>query len=650
MITSFEVGAVFKIINEASPALRKILGEIRALNKAIEGARANASALMKTLGAGTDAAVGETRALAAEWRSVAAQAKLANREIRAVTASNSGAASVRPRLPSGGARGRGGSGGFGPHYNPSGIAVPGGHIGFRGGGAAMAAGGALAYGAFMASQNESDIWQMLFHSGLPDTEGNRKKFADIVKEAHSLTGGNLEDIRAAAIDEIRMFRGTPGGGLGVLPEMLRAAATEAKAKGHGTTIDTAMESLIGLAHMTKEYSPEEIKKLAPVFGFLSSSTAATLPQIERAASYAVPILQSGLEIDPMQTLLMGIGLQRAGITNTKSGTWIRNMALNSLPGTSLMSKTGFKRHEESLHALGLIDKNDQPTWFTNGKPDLIKMLQIAGKNASGISLVKRGAYEKALFGTQGFGAFAVLSDPKVMAQLKALSGDMPGFSTRYKTYFQDYTGASTSQQAHKSFADFQDTLIEIGNNVLPPVNVALKNFDAVLKSLQGILPKGIGKKDDAWAKVGGAAVSGAALGTGAGLLFGGIGAIPGAAIGGALGGGLEAGKLFLELGSATDKTKDSASQAIPFIEKLSRAISALGAAASGAGIVPQNYVPAAPAGGEHEKHSDIIMDGDKVGKVIMRRVADATRRPLQGSAYHDGTMGVSPNDAVFSRG
>lgn len=36
MITSFEVGAVFKIINQASPALTKILAQIRELNLAID--------------------------------------------------------------------------------------------------------------------------------------------------------------------------------------------------------------------------------------------------------------------------------------------------------------------------------------------------------------------------------------------------------------------------------------------------------------------------------------------------------------------------------------------------------------------------------------------------------------------------------------
>ena len=60
--------------------------------------------------------------------------------------------------------------------------------------------------------------------------------------------------------------------------------------------------------MTKEYNPEQIKKLAPAFAFLSASNPASLKGIERAASYAVPILQSGLEVDPVETLLLGTAL------------------------------------------------------------------------------------------------------------------------------------------------------------------------------------------------------------------------------------------------------------------------------------------------------------------------------------------------------
>jgi len=41
--------------------------------------------------------------------------------------------------------------------------------------------------------------------------------------------------------------------------------------------------------MTKQYSPEAIKKLAPAFAFLSTANPASLDSIERAAGYAVPL-------------------------------------------------------------------------------------------------------------------------------------------------------------------------------------------------------------------------------------------------------------------------------------------------------------------------------------------------------------------------
>jgi hypothetical protein len=652
LITSFEVGAVFKIINEASPALRQILAQIRAINKAVEAAKVNISGMMKELNAGLDPAIAETRALAVEWKAVSTAAQGARRSITTASraAANPGAvprvSNGRPRIGGGG----GGGGIGGVHYNAAGIPLPGGHLNFRGGGTALAGAGAVGYGAYLAMQNDDAIWQMIFHSGLPNTPGNQQKFRDIIQQAHSETGGSLEDIRAAAIDEIRMFRGTAGGGLDVMPEMLRAAATEARAKGHGTTIDAAMESLIGLAHMTKQYTPEEIKKLAPVFGFLSSSTAATLPQIERAAGYAVPILRSGMEIDPMQVMLMGIALQRAGITNTKSGTWIRNMALNSLPGTSLMSKMAFKRHEESLHALGLIDDKNQPTWFTDNKPDLIKMMKIAAAHAANIPLVKRAAYEKALFGAQGFGGFAVLSDPAVMQQMAALQGDLPGFKTRYNTFFQDYNGQSTLQGARKSFADFQDVLMNIGDKVLPPVNGALKDFDALLLSLQGILPKGgTGKSSDVWGKVGASALEGFGVGAAIGSVVPGIGTLAGGVTTGIVSGALRAGEIWLGLDSSVTSATKSAGSATSAIDALSRALGSI-PNVGGATLFPRNYVPPAPSSDTRAKHADVILDGRKVGKLLTRRMADRAASPLEGSAYFDGTWHSPASDQVLSMG
>ena len=384
-------------------------------------------------------------------------------------------------------RGTGGGGGSGgAHFTGPGMGLPGGSHMRLGGSAAMAGVGVLGYGAFLEAQMQDAIFQLLYHTGQADTPETREKFSRIIQDAMASTGSSLSAVADAAKQEVRMFKGTPGGGVDVLPEMLRAAATEARLK--GTSLEEFMSALIGLAHMTKEYNPEQIKKLAPAFAFLSASNPASLKGIERAASYAVPILQSGLEVDPVETLLLGTALTRAGATNTKSGTWLRNMALNAMPGTSLMSKIAFEKHEAALKKLGLVDGNDKPTWFTDGKPDLIKMLSIAGDNAAKIPLTERAGYEKQLFGTQGFGGFALLADPAVKQQIASLMKDMNSseFKNRYASFMEDYAAGSPVQKARQSWADLQNVLMDLGSTVLPGVTRGLKGVDEVLTGIQAL--------------------------------------------------------------------------------------------------------------------------------------------------------------------
>jgi hypothetical protein len=331
--------------------------------------------------------------------------------------------------------------------------------------------------AYLEAQMEDAIAQIEYHTGERNTPENSSKYRSIIQNAMSKTGRTLEEVTAATKQEVRMFKGTPGGGIDVLPEMLQAAATEARLK--GTSLEESMTSLIGLSHMTKEYSSDQIKKLAPAFAFLSASNPSSLGTMEKAASYAVPILQSGMEIDPMQTLLLGTALTRAGATNSKSGTWLRNMMLNSMPGTSMMSKIAFEKHEEALKALGLVDENNKPTWFTDNKPDPFKMLSIASEHAAAIPLDKRAAYEKQLFGSQGFGGFALLADPAVREQVQALNTEMnsDAFKNRYANFQQDYNANSPLQAGRVLDADTQNALMDLGKTILPSLVHGIHDLD-----------------------------------------------------------------------------------------------------------------------------------------------------------------------------
>ncbi len=590
MITSFEVGALFKIIDEASPTLRKILAQVRELNKAIEGARANMTAVGKN--PALVAAIDETKTLAVAWRDVQKAASAASRAIGAAskrslagptaagvaeaqqlataweriavaTAAANGSArgtigASRRAISGGAAAAAGGSvggggggnrfrpraaghGSGGAHISGPAIGIPGGgHVRFGGnaGGAALGAAGFVGYGAYEAAQMEDAVWQLIYHSGREQTPENRAMFRKILQDSMAESGYSLHDVSESAKQEIRMFQGTPGGGIDVLPEMLRAATIESRLKGESP--EESMKALIGLAHMTKQYDPEAIKKLAPAFAFLSTANPGSLSSIERAAGYAVPILQSSLGVDPMQSLLLGTALTRAGATSTKSGTWLREMAIRAMPGTAIFeSEKKAEHHDELLKRLGLLDDKEKPLWFTDGKPDIFKLLDIAGTNLDKIPMAERAGVERKLFGAQGSGGLALLADPAVREQITALRREMdsPEFKNRYAGFTQAYEQGSTVQQARTAMAEFNITMMDIGAHTLPAVNSALRDFKGVLEGLRNIIP---GAKPGAGgASVGARALEGAAAGAAGGAIYGAfggpVGALGGAAIGGALG-------------------------------------------------------------------------------------------------------------------
>jgi hypothetical protein len=541
METGFVVGSRFVLVDEFSPALRLILKQVRELNVALDKARASLSTLGKfAMPTGLTAATAQTGELAAAWGLVAKNAGLAQRAIGSAST-----VAARTSLPAAAAAATG-SGGGGRHrpgflgrgggvYGPS-LPLPGGGFARMGGGA-MAGAGLLGYGVYQSAQMEDAVFQLIYHAGLEQNDANRARFRKVIQDSMAESGYGLKDIAASAKQEVRMFQGTPGGGLDVLPEMLRAATIESRLK--GSTPEESMRALIGLAHMTKQYSPEAIKKLAPAFAFLSTANPASLASIERAAGYAVPLLQSGLEIDPLQTLLLGTALTRAGATNTKSGTWLREMAIRAMPGTTLMTKFMYKKHEAALKELGLSDEKGKPTWFTDGKPDLLKMLDIGGAGAAKIPLERRAAIERSLFGAQGGGGFALLADPAVRDQVQSLrkTMDSPEFKNRYAGFTESYKQGSTVQAARTAMAEFNVTMMDIAKVTLPAVNNALGGFKSVLEGIRGIIPGGDGKGG---AVVGGHAIlgaaGGAALGAGIGAFGGPVGALGGALIGGAAGG------------------------------------------------------------------------------------------------------------------
>jgi hypothetical protein len=199
-----------------------------------------------------------------------------------------------------------------------------------------------------------------------------------------------------------------------------------------------------------------------------------------------------------------------------------------------MSKFNFKKHEGALKELGLVDDHDNPTWFTDGKPDLLKMLDIGGANAPKIPVTRRAAIERALFGAQGGGGFALLADPAVHEQILSLrkTMDSPEFKNRYGGFIDAYKQGSSVQQARTGMATFNNLMMDLGQIALPAVNKGLSDLKAILELIRGVLPGG-SKKDDGLigARIGEGALAGAiygwAGGPGGAVVGAGVGAIAG---------------------------------------------------------------------------------------------------------------------------
>ncbi|MGH7224551.1 MAG: hypothetical protein ACRELF_15105, partial [Gemmataceae bacterium] len=524
----FEAGAVFKIVDDATPVLRQLTRRVLEFDDVVSRVTRNLAVLgagqsdvFATMNRSILVTIANAKLLSDEWMEVAKSVMSAAHEIGTARIAGPATSVFRPGVPiPGHGRGRG----AGVHSN-IGLPLPIGDARIYGHStAALIGGGALAYGVFEEAKFEDAAFRAMYTAQIPNDPAVRAKrmqqLRDLVQTTTTGTGRPIADVEEAVLTGIRQLAGQSWDKkMILLPELLAGAATESILK--GTTVTQGMEVYTGLAHMSAQYTLPEIEKLIPAFAYLSTVDPLKITQIMRAASYAVPILHSGLDVDPLQTLLLVAALQRAGVTNTKSGTWLRSLGLMAMPGTSLMSQTAFKKHEEALKELGLVDAKGTPTWFTGGKPDLLKLLNISSTAAQGLPLTERAAVEKQLFGTRGFGAMAVLSNPAVLAQIEILRKQMPSFQAGL-SFFEQYNQASPIQQFRTSFADLQKVLMDIGTTVLPPVVVLLNSFDAGLKALNAVLGTGV-MATIISAGVG--ALAGAKFGPGGALIGGSIGAV-----------------------------------------------------------------------------------------------------------------------------
>ena len=165
-------------------------------------------------------------------------------------------------------------------------------------------------------------------SGMADLRKREMEYAS--KYAYA-SGGRIAPFAEAMLEGSRLLRTLPAAKQGeMMDTVMPYAALEAKLK--GVPLPEAVQAFVGLAHQAGAYSKD---KAAPLFESMvqaSLTSHASLSQIARAASYALPALHAA-GANSSDVMMLIATMMQGGIMNTKSGTWLNAMAMNALPNT-----------------------------------------------------------------------------------------------------------------------------------------------------------------------------------------------------------------------------------------------------------------------------------------------------------------------------
>jgi len=466
-------------LNEVSPALKlmaaqleeldgNILGvaaNFRTLSKAGIGISANLSKAVEASEALSGSIAGLTRASYVLDTMAAASADLA-RNMKAAQAAGIGFAGMPPGgIPRGGT-GASSSGGQGTNY-----------------GTPLAATGAAGVFGLYENSKLQDINLMTAATSqapvakwvqLAD-ELRDQEFAYARQYAFA-TKGQITPFAEALLGASRLLRTlSPTQQKVMVDTAMPYAAVEAKLK--GVPLPEALEAFIGLAHQAGAYSPKEASPLFESMMQASLTTHASLGQIARAASYALPALHAA-GANSSDVMLMLATMMQAGILNTKSGTWLNAMALNALPNTLGSGLFKNRLQNEALERLGLY-KNGQSQFYANGQFDLLKEVQILAEARTHMKPEQFNAALRQGFGIQGQRAASLFSEPQVLENLSVLRALTAGAQAPLDIA-KTIQSLSTVAKADQTIANANMTLMNAVVTFQGPANAALSGTSSFL--------------------------------------------------------------------------------------------------------------------------------------------------------------------------
>lgn len=342
---------------------------------------------------------------------------------------------------------------------------------------AMAGLGALGYGVYENARLTDTITRAVMTDGTPpagQAAAVAAYRARIMSEApkYGYAAHGLGDFAEAYLSASRLLRGmSDSERMSIIDSVLPYAAQEAFLK--KISLQESLSAFIGAAHMAGAYTPQDIRHILPALINTSLATNASMTRIENAAGYAVPILRTGLDIDPAKVFTMVALMQRAGIQNTKAGTWIADLFMNAVPGNFGAGLFHNTKQVSAMRALGLLDAHNHLTYLDKqGRLDPLLFIDRLATGLSKLDPIARAAALKQIFGTQGARAAALLSDDKVRAMLPMLEAAIKELENP-KIARQQALQDNPAAQAHQVITNAQLAITNATATFMGPVNAAL---------------------------------------------------------------------------------------------------------------------------------------------------------------------------------
>ena len=232
-------------------------------------------------------------------------------------------------------------------------------------------------------------------------------------------------------------------------------------------------------------------KGAKEFQFTTMATPVGLGQFKNALSYTMTPLHNGIGMDTGTIMLLTSLMQSAGISNSKAGTWSRQMFVEAEPSTDVLgplTKTQ-AQHNKALGMLGLLGEDGKQNWKVSGEDgktdwnaSVIKMFRELHEGMDKIPEGERADVLHRAFGTQGAGAATLFSQPNITDQLEILVPKLKAFQGG-EVSLQEYSQGSTIQQSRIAMQEFQVLMADLGTKILPGVNAILKEVSGDLRAL-----------------------------------------------------------------------------------------------------------------------------------------------------------------------